>query len=111
MTALMSEARGTATFSRGVHPREKKELTENAPIEVLPAPGEVRIPLLQHLGAPCSITVKPKAEVAPGDVVGEAGGFVSAPVHSSLAGVVARSSVATLPNGRHVEVVPIQPPL
>lgn len=108
MTAIVSEARGTATFVRGVYPREKKELAENAPIEVLPAPAEVRIPLLQHLGAPCTTILKPRAEVAPGDVVGAAEGFVSAPVHTSLAGVIARSSVTTLPNGRHVEVVPVK---
>jgi electron transport complex protein RnfC len=108
MTAMVSEARGTATFVRGVHPQGKKELAENAPIEVLPAPAEVRIPLLQHLGAPCTVTVKPRAEVVPGDVIGVAEEFVSAPVHTSLAGVIARSSVTTLPNGRHVEVVPVK---
>jgi len=108
MTAMLNKARGTATFVRGVHPREKKELAENSPIEVLPAPAEVRIPLLQHLGAPCTVTVKPRAEVIPGDVIGEAEGFVSAPVHTSLAGVVARPSVTTLPNGRHVEVIPVK---
>ena len=108
MTAMVSEAPRTATFVRGVHLREKKELSENAAIEVLPTPAEVRIPLLQHLGAPCTVTVKPRAEVTPGDVIADAKEFVSAPVHTSLAGVIARSSVTTLPNGRHVEVVPVK---
>jgi electron transport complex protein RnfC len=101
-------ARGTATFVRGIHPREEKDLAENEPIEVLPAPLEVRIPLLQHLGAACTVTVKPRAKVAAGDVIGAAEEFVSAPIHTSLAGVIARSSVTTLPNGRHVEVVPVK---
>jgi len=77
-------------------------------LEVLPTPKQVRIPLLQHIGAPCKEAVKPRTEVTVGDVVGEAGGFVSAPVHSSVAGKTARAGMATLPNGRRVPVVPIK---
>ena len=46
--------------------------------------------------------------MAAGDVIGAAEEFVSAPIHTSLAGVIARSSVSTLPNGRRVEVVPVK---
>jgi len=95
------------TFSRGVHPTDCKQLAAETAIEVLPAPPEVRIPLHQHLGAPCKVVVKPRAEVAVGDVLGEAGGFVSAPVHSSISGTTVRLSKVTLPNGRHVGAVPI----
>ena len=96
------------SFSGGVHPPERKHPAAEAPIEVLPTPGQVRVPLLQHLGAPCEATVKSRTEVALGDVVGEAKAFVSAPVHASVTGTVARASVTTLPNGRHVPVVPIK---
>ena len=96
------------TFPRGVHPPENKGLSENASIEVLPIPKEIRIPLLQHLGAPCNPLLKAKAEVAIGDKVGEASGFVSSPVHSSVAGVVARAKSVTLPNGRRVASIPIK---
>ena len=104
----MTLANGKNTFARGVHPAEHKGLAADGAVEVLPTPEEVRIPLLQHLGAPCKATVKPRAEVAMGDVVGEAGGFVSAPVHASLSGKTARAAFDTLPNGRHVSVVPIK---
>ena len=100
-------AQGIGTFARGVHPADRKELAADAAIEVLPNPKEVRIPLLQHLGAPCEASVQPKAEVALGDPVGTAKGFVSAPVHASLAGTAGRPGVCTLPNGRHVPVIPI----
>ncbi|MBN2474433.1 MAG: electron transport complex subunit RsxC [Pirellulales bacterium] len=96
------------TFARGVHPDEQKQLAAGCPIEALPTPPEVRIALLQHLGAPCQATVEPRSEVAVGDVVGRAEAFVSAPVHASVAGTVARAAMATLPNGRHVAVVPIR---
>ncbi len=101
-------ATSKATFARGVHPAECKHLAAEAAIEVLPAPREVRVPLLQHLGAPCQPTLKPRTEVALGDVVGEAKAFVSAPVHASVSGTTAREAMATLPNGRHVPVVPIK---
>ena len=96
------------SFARGVHPPDNKQFAADAAIEILPSPPEVRIALLQHLGAPCEETLKPRAEVVVGDVVGLAGGFVSAPVHASVSGTVARSRAVTLPNGRHVRVVPIK---
>ena len=105
MTSITEDKR---TFPRGVHPPERKEFATDLPIEVLPTPDEVRISMLQHLGAPCTSLLKPRSEVAIGDKVGDTEAFVSAPVHASIAGVTARESVATLPNGRHVPVVPIK---
>jgi electron transport complex protein RnfC len=107
MTPTTSLAPRRRTFARGVHPPEQKHLVAASAIEVLPTPGEVRIPLLQHLGAACEPTLKPRTDVALGDVVGQPTGFVSAPVHASVAGTTAREAMATLPNGRHVPVVPI----
>ncbi|MBN1588816.1 MAG: electron transport complex subunit RsxC [Pirellulales bacterium] len=92
-------------FAGGVHPPEHKSLAAESPVEVLPTPAEVRISLLQHLGAICEPTRKPRDEVTAGDLVGEAQGFVSAPVHTSVSGKVGRAAMATLPNGRHVPVV------
>lgn len=97
------------TFRRGIHP--KKESAVNVAereIECLPTPDEVKIPLLQHIGASCAPTVKPKTEVAVGDVVGETDQFISAPCHASVAGKTGRPGMTTLPNGRHVAVVPIK---
>ena len=71
MTATYTPAAHSATFARGIHPREWKHLAAEVAIEVLPPPKEVRIPLLQHLGAPCEPTRKPRTEVGLGDVVGE----------------------------------------
>jgi H+/Na+-translocating ferredoxin:NAD+ oxidoreductase subunit C len=99
---------GHDTFPHGVHPREYKGLTADSPIEVLPTPGEVRIALLQHLGAPCAAVVKPRADLQIGDLVGQTEAFVSAPVHASIAGKATKASAATLPNGRHVDIVPIK---
>ena len=108
MTSALTAAAGTGTFPHGIHPLEGKQLAEDVAIEVMPTPAEVRVALQQHLGAPCECSLKPKTEVALGDVVGEAKGFVSSPVHASVSGAVAKAGMATLPNGRHVAVVPIK---
>ena len=105
---METEPSGKATFARGVHPPDRKELAAEAAIEVLPIPKEVRVPLLQHLGAPCEATGKPRTKVDIGDVVGDSDAFVSAPVHASITGATGRASMTTLPNGRHVPVVPIK---
>lgn len=97
------------SFARGVHPRGKKKLAADAPIEVLPTPAVVQIALLQHLGAPSEAAVEPKSTVALGDVIARANGFVSAAAHASVEGVVGRMASVTLPNGRHVHAIPIKP--
>jgi electron transport complex protein RnfC len=104
----MKQISAAGTFARGVHPPQRKSLSADVIIEVLPPPLEVLIPLLQHLGAPCESVVKPKQEVALGDCIGRSEAFVSAPVHASVAGTVGPPAMTTLPNGRHVRAIPIK---
>lgn len=108
MTVTSTAAQGTGSFARGIHPPEGKHLAEDAHIEVVPTPKQVAVALLQHIGAPCEMIVENKQEVALGEMVGKAGGFISSPVHATIAGKVAMPSVATLPNGRHVRTVVIK---
>jgi len=104
----IDDLRGIRTFARGVHPPSLKHLAREVPVEVLPSPGAVTVPLLQHTGAPCEPLVKPKQAVTLGQKIGSSETFISAAVHASIAGVVQMGSVATLPNGRHVRTIPIQ---
>lgn len=99
---------GRRTFGGGIHPPERKSLAESLPIEVLPTPKLISVPLLQHLGAPCEALVKARDEVEIGQVIGRSEAPISAPVHASIQGVVARPGMATLPNGRHVSSIPIK---
>jgi len=55
---------------------------------IMPAVAEVRIPVLQHIGAPSKPVVKKDDKVFVGTVIAESGGFVGAPVHSSVSGTV-----------------------
>ncbi|MEW6570729.1 MAG: electron transport complex subunit RsxC [Nitrospirota bacterium] len=76
------------TFRGGIHPPDKKELTADKPIEEAKPPQRVVIPLSQHIGAPCKLLVSIDQEVKKGERIGEAGGFVSAHVHSPVSGRV-----------------------
>lgn len=96
----------TRTFKGGVHPPEKKN-TANLKIEQMFIPDKVVIPLRQHLGAPCTATVKVGDKVKRGDKVGEAGGFVSAPVHASISGEVTAVGMFPHPLGVPVPSVVI----
>jgi len=73
----------------GVHPPENK-LSEKAPIEVLPLPAVVSIPLSQHLGAPASPVVAKGDKVKAGQLIAKGSGFISANIHSSVSGTVAK---------------------
>ena len=76
------------TFPGGVHPPEEKELSEHCAFEQMPAPQSVILPLSQHLGKQARPLVEKRAVVAQGQVVAEADGFISAPVHSPITGTV-----------------------
>ena len=56
--------------------------------EVLPTPTQVRIPMSMHIGAPATPAVSEGEEVKVGQLIGEAAGYVSSPVHSSVSGKV-----------------------
>ncbi|MDS1005286.1 electron transport complex subunit RsxC [Clostridium sporogenes] len=76
------------TFKKGVHPPHGKYLTEKKPIEEYLPKGDLVFPMSQHIGAPCNPVVKKGDRVLVGQVIGEATGFVSAPIHSSVSGTV-----------------------
>lgn len=77
-----------AGYYGGVHPAERKELTENIPLVRFPEPEEVVIPLSQHAGAPATPVVAVGDYVQVGQKIGESAGFISCTVHSSVSGTV-----------------------
>ena len=72
----------------GVHPVEGKEPTEALPLVKFADPKVAVIPLSMHLGAPANACVEVGDYVQVGQKIGEAAGFISAPVHSSVSGKV-----------------------
>ena len=87
------------TFSKGgVHPAENK-LTADKPIEKAGLPKQVTIPIAQHIGAPSKPVVKKKDQVKVGDVIAKSEGFVSANIHSSVSGTIAKIDNVPDPSG------------
>lgn len=75
-------------FRGGVHPPDFKEYAKDIAIQEAPVPDELIVPLSQHIGAPAKAVVKPGDPVKRGQKIGEAGGFVSAHIHSPVSGTV-----------------------
>lgn len=73
----------------GIHPSANK-LSAGQSIQSIAPPATVVIPLGQHIGAPASATVAKGDKVKVGTLIGKAEGFVSANVHSSVSGTVAK---------------------
>lgn len=90
----------TLTFSGGLHPHDAKELTRDRPISVLEPPKKLTLLMSQHIGAPAKPCVAVGDMIMAGQMVGEAGGFVSAPVHSPVSGKVLSIDNAPHPMGK-----------
>ncbi len=71
----------------GVHPPENK-ITANTPIEYLPLPESVIIPVSQHIGSPATPVVNKGDIVKTGQIIAEGKGFVTSNIHSSVSGKV-----------------------
>lgn len=87
------------TFKGGIHTKTYKELTENLPLEVLPVPKQVIIPLSQHAGKPARALVKKGSEVKTGQIIAELNGFISSNLHSSVTGKVIKIGTSVNVNG------------
>jgi electron transport complex protein RnfC len=76
------------TFKGGIHPPESKRETADREIEMLSPKGCLVYPMSQHLGAPCLPIVKKGDRVLAGQKIADSEAFVSAPILSSVSGVV-----------------------
>ncbi|MGX8697643.1 MAG: RnfABCDGE type electron transport complex subunit C, partial [Prevotella sp.] len=77
----------------GVHPAENK-LSAASPIREAALPKQAVFSMFQHIGAPAKPVVKKGDVVKVGTLLAEAGGFVSAPIYSSVSGKVSKVDVA-----------------
>ena len=77
----------------GVHPAENK-LSATSPIREAGLPKQAVFSMFQHIGAPAKPVVQKGDVVKVGTLLAEAGGFVSAPIYSSVSGKVAKVDVA-----------------
>lgn len=79
---------GNSTFKGGAHPYEGKELSMDFPIKKMMPKEELVFPMSQHIGAPATPVVSVGDTVKMGQIIGEASGFISANIVSSVSGTV-----------------------
>jgi H+/Na+-translocating ferredoxin:NAD+ oxidoreductase subunit C len=95
------------SFRHGIHPRDFKELTRDLPVERVPLPDRLVVPLSQHLGAPSIPCVEPGDRVFRGQPIGKAGGFVSSTLHAPCTGTVKSVGPAHHASGRMIDAIVI----
>ena len=88
----------------GIHPDENK-LTNDAVTKVAALPKQAIFPLSQHIGAPAKPVVQKGDKVKVGTLLAEAGGFVSAPIYSSVSGTVLKIDTAIDATGYRKPVI------
>lgn len=98
---------GLKSFPGGIHSDDYKRYSKGSPIEQFPLPDKVVIPLCQHIGAPSKPVVKVGDEVKTGQIISEAGGFVSIPMHSSITGKVTKIGRFPHPIGNMQQAIEI----
>ncbi len=101
----------TYTFRRGIHPQEEgggKRVTGAMPIEDAARPSMVAIALSQSVGAICKPLIKSGDRVFMGQKIGEPAGFVGAPVHASVSGIVKGIQSRTSAGGARLDCVIIE---
>ena len=90
-------------------PNAHHKVTAGSAIEKLPLPGEVIIPLSQHIGAPARAVVKRGDRVLTGQKIADSDRPVSAPIHASLSGeITSVSSLISPPTGATMEAIVIK---
>lgn len=91
----------------GVHAPHLKNTASMAPVR-MNTPASVVIPMNMHIGAPAKPVVKAGDIVSVGQLIGEAGGFVSSPVYASISGKVTKVDKVTGANGASADAVWIE---
>ena len=99
---------GLLTFKGGIHPDDGKRFSKDQPVKPLLPKGDMVYPLSQHIGAPANPVVKKGDHVLKGQMIADAGGFVSAPIYSSVSGTVKGLEQRFNPTGTKVECIVIE---
>ena len=93
--------------AQGASVPHEKATSEMATVQ-MPVPKNVVIPMSMHIGAPAQPVVKKGDQVYVGTLIGQAGGFVSANIHSSVSGTVVGVAPMRMVNGAVCQAVAIE---
>lgn len=98
-------------FPGGVHPAQHKSLSNQTPIQRLPLPDILHIPVKQHIGVNGDIIINVGDIVAKGQPITASENVFSVPIHASTSGTVVAIGphVAAHPSGIEELTVSIEP--
>ncbi len=96
------------TFAHGIHLPDKKEHTREQAIRRLPFAPELIVPLSQHFGTPAKAIVSPGQEVVRGELIAEANGFMSVPIHAPASGIIKEIELYPTARGPKTESIVIK---
>lgn len=96
------------SFKNGIHPGDKKSLTADKQIQILPAPETVYIPLIQHIGACCLTQIKEGDRVLQGQLLACNENALSSAIFSSVSGTVTGFKELPSASGGKVSHIVIQ---
>jgi len=97
------------SFKHGVHPPENKEETNKLPIRQFTFSPLIILPMQQHIGAPSKIIVREGQEVARGQLLAVADGYMSVPLHSPVSGTIRKISKVPVISGQMTEGIYLEP--
>jgi electron transport complex protein RnfC len=97
------------SFKHGVHPPENKEETNKLPIRQFTFAPLIILPMQQHIGAPSKIIVREGQEVARGQLLAVADGYMSVPMHSPVSGTIRKISKVPVISGQMTEGIYLEP--
>lgn len=82
----------------GVHPAENKTQSNHSPIASIELPVELILPVSQHIGASASPCVSIGEQVKKGQIIAEAIGLISVPVHAPTSATVTAIESRPIPH-------------
>ena len=94
-------------FFGGIHPKYNKEMSIKNEQLLTVTPRQVVIPMLQHIGAPCTPLVQVGDRVLRGQKIGDGEGLC-VPVHASISGTVVAVEPRPHTSGRMILSVVIE---
>ena len=96
------------TFRRGIHPPDKKELTKDLPVCVMPETSDYYVSMSAHIGAPATCIVAVGDVVKEGQLIAENKARLGSNVFSPVAGVVVGIEKRKTANGGKAETIHIK---
>ncbi len=97
---------GKKSFPHGIHPDAYKEETNAKVTRRLPFAPEIVVPLAQSIGKPAKAIVFRGQHVVRGEVIAEADGFMSVPIHAPVTGTVKEIDIVpTAKGGKQLAII------